>query len=256
MNRLRTATVSTTSPSPPLEAPPASYVEGGTASAIGGEFPSMVFAPIHYEPNYAYPLVVWLHGDGLNERQLVRLMPHVSLRNYVAVAPRGTARPGPQAGSGVASNGFVWPHRAAEAAAAETRIFDAIETAARRYHVARRRVFLAGADAGGTLALRTALAYPDRFAGALSFGGSFPQGGAPLARLDAARRLPLFIAYDGDAAAFTEERIEPLIRLFYAAGMQVMLRRYPPRKQLGGEMLADADRWMMDLVTGAVRSER
>ena len=35
-------------------------------------------------------------------------------------------------------------------------------------------------------------------------------------------------------------RIERQIRLFYTAGMQVMLRRYPPRKQLGGEMLVDA----------------
>jgi phospholipase/carboxylesterase len=191
----------------------------------------------------------------LNERQIVRLMPHVSLRNYVAVAPRGTAAFRTATGSH-STSGFAWPRRASEAVAAEQRIFDAIDLVGRRYHVARRQVFLAGADAGGTMALRTALAYPDRFAGALSFGGPFPHGGAPLARLHDARRLPLFIAYDGDAAGFAEELVERQIRLFYAAGMQVMLRRYPPRKQLGGEMLADADRWMIDLVTGAARSDR
>ena len=49
-----------------------------------------LFAPMHYESNYAYPLIVWLHGANDDERQLKRIMPFVSLRNYVAVSPRGT----------------------------------------------------------------------------------------------------------------------------------------------------------------------
>src|SRR5688500_15821791 len=61
-----------------------------------------LFAPLHYEPNYAYPLVVWLHGPGDDERQLQRVMPLVSMRNYVAAAPRGVCRP--QAGMA----GFAW----------------------------------------------------------------------------------------------------------------------------------------------------
>ena len=48
-----------------------------------------VFAPLHYEPNYAYPLIVWLHGGGDTEQQLRRVMPFISLRNYVAVAHAG-----------------------------------------------------------------------------------------------------------------------------------------------------------------------
>ena len=47
-----------------------------------------LFAPLHYEPNYAYPLVIWLHGPGDDERQLLRVMPLVSMRNYVSVGPR------------------------------------------------------------------------------------------------------------------------------------------------------------------------
>ena len=31
--------------------------------------PSATFQPIHYEKGYAYPLVVWLHGPGGNERR-------------------------------------------------------------------------------------------------------------------------------------------------------------------------------------------
>src|SRR5210317_946248 len=48
------------------------------------------FAPLHYEPKYSYPLMVWLHGPGHDdERQLVRIMPMISMRNYAAAAPRG-----------------------------------------------------------------------------------------------------------------------------------------------------------------------
>ena len=46
-----------------------------------------LFAPLRYTPSYPYPLIVWLHGYGSDERQLVRVMPLVSMQNYVAVAP-------------------------------------------------------------------------------------------------------------------------------------------------------------------------
>ena len=29
-----------------------------------------MLAPLHYEPNYAYPLLAWLHGSGGDEREL------------------------------------------------------------------------------------------------------------------------------------------------------------------------------------------
>src|SRR5207249_1092134 len=67
----------------------------------------VLFTPLHYEPNYAYPLIVWLHADGEDEQVLGRIMADVSLRNYVAVAPRGTvpmARPTNSARGG----GFSW----------------------------------------------------------------------------------------------------------------------------------------------------
>src|SRR3954470_13867118 len=53
------------------------------------------FAPIHYEKRYAYPLLVWLHGDAGSERELRQIMPLVSMRNYVAVAPRGPGKSSP-----------------------------------------------------------------------------------------------------------------------------------------------------------------
>ncbi len=71
-----------------------SEVEGGRFSALP-DVGQTLFAPIHYESNYAYPLIVWLHGPHDDERQLKRIMPFVSLRNYVGVSPRGTEAAAP-----------------------------------------------------------------------------------------------------------------------------------------------------------------
>jgi phospholipase/carboxylesterase len=249
MNRLRAPAAAPTKPSP-LDLRFEPIVEEGIVGALAGEAPATVFAPIHYERNYAYPLVVWLHGEGQDERQLVRLMPQLSLRNYVGVAPRGT-----QTHHG--GRGYRWSDDPSAFAAAEQRVWEAIDSARGRYHIARRRVFLAGADAGGAMALRIALAQPNRFAGVLSFGGTFPSGGTPLARLHDVRKLPLFLAYDREPNESQSEsnadQLSRMMQLFFTAGMHVMLRQYPRQSMLGKQMLADADRWMMDLVTsGAI----
>src|SRR3954453_23077042 len=47
------------------------------------------FIPQRYEPNYAYPLLVLLHGRGGDEQQMVRAMPALSWRNYVGLSLRG-----------------------------------------------------------------------------------------------------------------------------------------------------------------------
>lgn len=254
MNRLRPPDVAPLAPpSTPAEANYGATIDAGIASTVvHGDSPSILFGPIHYEQNYAYPLVVWLHGDGQDEKQLLRLMPQLSMRNYVGVAPRV-----PTDSTTADTRGRTWGRASADSAAAEQAVFDAVDAARRRYHIASQRIFLAGAGAGGTAALRVALAYPDRFAGVLSFGGIFPLGGAPLARLHEVRRLPLFLAYEeDDDSAEREVAIDAQLRLFYTACMHVMLRQYPRQSQLGRQMLTDADRWMMDIVTGANRIER
>ncbi|MGC3965796.1 MAG: alpha/beta hydrolase-fold protein [Pirellulales bacterium] len=219
-----------------------------TARKAAVDHPATVFGPVHYERNYAYPLIVWLHGAGQNERQLVKIMPLVSLRNYVAVAPRGVRRADATA---AARQAFTWTEHGGDFDLAQQRVFELIDEARRQYHVARHRIFLAGADVGGTTALRLALAHPDRFAGVLSLGGTFPAGRSPLARLVEARRLPIFLAYGREDAAFSDDAVESQLKLFHAGGLQVTLRQYPGAAGIAPQMLSDMDRWTMDLVTGA-----
>jgi len=206
-----------------------------------------LFAPLHYERNYAYPLVVWLHGPGEDERQLQRVMPLVSMRNFVSIGPRG---PRPAA----SGTGFTWSECDADITAAEESVFSCLEVARERLNVAPRRVFVAGYQTGGTMAFRIGLKYPTRFAGALSIGGPFPSGNSPLAHFDQARQLPLFIAQGRHSTLYPVERTCEELRLFHAAGMHVTLRQYPCGDELTSKMLHDMNVWIMELVTGATTS--
>jgi phospholipase/carboxylesterase len=201
-----------------------------------------IFTPKHYEPNYAYPLVVWLHGPGDDERQVTRVMPHVSDRNYVAVGPRATDAAVPPA------VGYAWTQHPDAIEEAERRVTAAIAAARHWLNIAPDRIFLAGFAEGGTMAYRIALARPHSFAGVLSFGGPFPAGLRPLAEYRAARRTKIFLTTGRQAEHYCERDVCRDLRLFHAAGMSVCLRLYPCGDDLTTAMLADMDRWIMEQV--------
>jgi len=207
-----------------------------------------LFAPLHYEPNYAYPLVVWLHGPHGDEHELFRVIPEISMRNYVGVGPRGNR-------AMADARGYDWDDADENVVTAEQHVFDAIDAASHRYHVAPNRIFLAGFEAGGTMAFRIGLRNPDCFAGAMSIGGPFPLGGAPLGQLQHARRLPLFVAQGRDSERYPIELACEELRLFHTAGLCVTVRQYPCGDELDTQMLKDMDSWIMEHVTGATSSE-
>jgi phospholipase/carboxylesterase len=201
--------------------------------------PYCLFTPQHYERNYAYPLVVWLHGADDDERQVTRVMPLVSLRNYVAVGPRGTR-------ASSVPGGFCWTQDADEIALAEERVASAVASARRWLNVAPERIYLAGYQCGGTMALRLALHQPRRYAGALSIGGAFPSTLRPLARLNEARSLNVFLATGRQSRQYPERAVCDHLRLLHAAGISVNLRLYPGDDDVTTDMLADMDRWIME----------
>jgi phospholipase/carboxylesterase len=206
------------------------------------EKPYRLFTPQHYERNYAYPLFVWLHGPGDDERQVTRVMPLVSSRNYVAVGPRGT--------HGSPAGGFSWLQESEHIALAEQRVDAAVAAARRWLNVSPRRIYVAGYACGGTMALRVALNRPEKFAGALSIDGPLPSNLQPLARLHAARRLNLLLAAGRESSAYPQREVCDNLRLLHAAGISLHLRLYPCGDEVTEDMLADLDRWIMEHVAG------
>ena len=220
-------------------------VDAASCSSAALDFAHVLFAPLHYESGYAYPLIVWLHGQGADERQLQRVMPLISMRNYAAAAPQGlrVALAGEPA-----REGYGWQQTDEHIQQAERRIFEVMEMAGRKLHVARRRVFLAGFDCGGTMAFRVAMNHPEHFAGVISLCGAFPAGGTPLSNLVAARRLGMFLLTGRGSREYPASAVCDNLRLLHSAGLSITLRQYPCGHELLPQMLADIDRWIIEQI--------
>lgn len=204
-----------------------------------------LFTPLHYERNYAYPLIVWLHGPGDDERQVTRVMPLVSMRNYVGVGVRGTVLRGE-------SEERDWLQQPEHIELAAERVMAAIGSARRWLNIAASRIYLAGYATGGTMAVRLALMAPHRFAGVLSLGGAFPTTLRPLSQLPAARQLKIFISAARVSRLYPEPLMCEHLRLFHAASLSVDLRQYPGCDELTTNMFSDMDRWIMGHITDNV----
>ena len=206
------------------------------------ETPHCLFAPMHYERGYAYPLIVWLHGPESNEQELRQVMPHISMRNHVAVAPRGVQH------SSCARGAFGWGQTIDDIVEAGDRVRRCIEFAQQRFHIHPDRVFVAGVASGGTMALRLGMEHPELFAGAVSLGGPVPQGLRPLKRINQARTLPLMLAVSPDHMLYSVDRAMGDLRLLHYAGFSLSLRLYPDGEPLTTTMLSDVNGWMMEQI--------
>src|SRR5215471_2183293 len=153
--------------------------------------PVRTFLPTGYEPNYAYPLLVFFHGHGGNEEQILRLAPKLSRRNFICIGLRG---PEPVGIRDDGREGYSWAPDAQCDAHQEDYIFRAIEQSRRSYHVHSERIYLAGVCEGATLAYRLGLLFPERLAGVIALNGAMPRGG-PLLRLPDIRQLRVFIGH-------------------------------------------------------------
>ena len=225
--------------------------------------PHILFAPMHYEPKYAYPLMVWLHGTGGDERQIIRIMPTISMRNYVAVAPRGLQVEQPVCPPTFDLSVSAILHRPKEQydwilpsdnlTTIEQRVFDCIAVAQERCNIASHRIFIAGFGTGGTAALRLATLYPEHFAGAASFGGKIPPSNRIFPSWQLTQPLSVFLGVDESAPDHTCQMME----LFYTAGLTANVREYPNTKSLTPVMLQDLNQWMMQIVcqSSTARSE-
>ncbi len=205
--------------------------------------PLELFTPLHYEPGYAYPLIVWLHGAADNEAQLRRIMPLTSTRNFVAVGPRGT-----HPDSATTSHGFptfCWSQDVQGVAQAAQRVSLAMESARQQFNIHQRRIFLAGYRDGGTMALRLALENPEKYAGVISINGPLPRGAAPLRNFGQCQTLPIMLMHCHASTYFTEQQLCEDIRLGHSARLKMDIREYLCDDGIMTDMLDDLNHWVM-----------
>jgi phospholipase/carboxylesterase len=205
--------------------------------------PVRTFLPTGYEPNYPYPLLVFFHGHGGSEEQILRLAPRLSRRNYVCIGVRGPHTLGVRPDGHM---GYTWGPDGQCNALIEDYVFRAIEQTRRNYHIHSERIYLAGFCEGATLAYRLGLSFPEKFGGVISLNGTLPRRGGPLFRLTQMRQLRVLIGH-GIANAFV-----PLatarrdFQLLYTAGVEVQMHTYPATHRLHTDMLRDINRWIIN----------
>ncbi|MEM9409760.1 MAG: PHB depolymerase family esterase [Planctomycetota bacterium] len=202
------------------------------------------FVPLHYEKNYSYPLVVWLHNNGEDAEQIQRIMPQLSLQNYVAIAP--------QAAVGNRHCGYYWEQDQNSIDFAADSVLAAIDNARCRTQIASNRIFIAGCGAAGTMAYRVALTHPDLFAGVASINGPLPEGDAPLGRWSSSRNIEVFWSHFRKSKEFEQNQLCRQLKLLHVAGFSVTLRQYPGNGDNPAPAFPDLNRWIMQMIDSTV----
>jgi phospholipase/carboxylesterase len=227
-----------------LASPPEGFYSSEVSSPRG--WPLRTFLPTGYEPNYPYPLLVFLHGRGSSEEHILRLAPRLSRRNYICIALRGP-HPVPLARHRQAGRAaFSWGPDDQDDPLVEEYVFGAILQTRRHFHVHSERIYLAGFHEGAALAYRLALLFPERFAGVASLNGAMARHGGPLLRLPEVRRLKVLIGHGIANSVVPLSLARQDCRLFYAAGLAVKLLTYPTTHRIHAHMLRDLNRWVME----------
>lgn len=202
-----------------------------------------LFVPQHCEAKYAYPLIVWLHGDGSDCGELQQVMPRLSVRNYLAIAPQS---------SFTQRSISAWPDSSRSLQFAYDQVMRCIDDTANRFRVHSGRIFLAGCGSGGRMALRLAFERPDIFAGVASIDGALGSQNIRLQNLDRCRKLNVFLGGFRQSESYRESAICTDMRLLHAAGFATTVRQYPGRMKLNDKVLADLNRWAMEQISSAI----
>ncbi|MBI3407389.1 MAG: dienelactone hydrolase family protein [Planctomycetes bacterium] len=203
--------------------------------------PVRTFLPVGYEPRYPYPLLIFLHGHGGNEEQILNLAPRLSRRNYISIGLRGPLALGRRKGG---EFGYSWGD-GASTSLIEEYLLRAIEQTRLNYHIHSERIYLAGFAEGATLAYRLALTFPEKLGGIISFSGAMPRHDRPLFRYPALRTLRVFIAHGIADPVVPLSLAKEDHRLLYTAGVQVEMHTYPTTHKLHPYMLRDVNRWVI-----------
>lgn len=240
------------------------------------------FVPRRYEPNYPYPLLVLFHGRGGDDRQMVRAMPALSWRNYVAVSLRGSEPTLRREGLVGYSWGaaFARPDRGGHVPGASTElsdepnkaeptvpiaeklrrllygpvdpitaledaVFDAVRQTRKALHVHSERIYLVGCGEGAAVAYRLGLSFPERFAGVVAINGWLPRDFRPLGRLKECRSLRLLVVHGEWNGRAPIEAARRDVSTFRAAGLPVAFHSYPCSHRLSPPMLNDVDSWLI-----------
>jgi len=160
------------------------------SSIDGATQPYSVAIPKNYEPTREYPLLVMLHGSGVDERSFIRENAVlVTGLNWIAMAPKARGLSDWYQGDSGRD------------------VFECVDDVCKRYDINPDRIFLYGFSMGGYGAWRLGLGHAERFAGVAVASAPLRHGEEDLTPLlESVENLPLFVVHGtADTAISVEE---------------------------------------------------
>lgn len=206
-------------------------------------FPFLQFIPENYEPNYDYPLILWLHSDASSEQELPEVMSALSSKNFVALSPRA-----PHA-SAKKGNYFEWNMTESGVMLASEMIEESIALACDQYSIHPGRIFLAGYGKGGTMAQAVGLQNPGRFGGIVSINGPFPKVRRLLSRWKEAKSLPILWMHGNQSRQCGMNAMCSMLRTAFVSALSVHPVQFHGGDILTTDLLVKVNRFLMQIVT-------
>jgi len=207
------------------------------------------FIPETYEPNYSYPLIVWLTTPD-QSFDLAATMDAVSDRNYLGMQVE-LGRVFTPSSEGEA---FARQLHAHELTLHKT-LRTAITKFRRDFKVHSERIYLAGIGQGGVAALHLGLSRPEWFGGVISIDAGTDRMPKLLRRFRHLQGERVLLAHSRGAAETKRTAEQKLSRMLYSAGLRVCRRAYATteiRARRGSvDLYRDIDRWVMQDIAQA-----
>lgn len=206
-----------------------------------------LFRPEHYEPGYAYPLVIWLHPDSGSEQALHEIMPQISTRNYLGLSFRA-----PAINPKTPSTGYYWPDSHLFVKQFAEQIQQTIQELSKVLNIHEQRIYVAGTGMGCSVATKLLLQTPHFFAGAALFKGRF--GKTDFQNVISANLKNKRILLDHSLENATADPISAswVARMWQSTGGQIQsVNSLNAELSQESEQLAALNRWIMEGISTA-----
>lgn len=212
--------------------------------------PRTHYIPETYEPNYSYPLLVWLTYPGQNFDLSAR-MDAVSDRNYLGLQ--------------IDLSRFLDPVQDPEAFVQQLQVHEltlhkllrgTISKFRRDYKVHSERIYLAGMGQAAVAALHLGFTRPEWFGGVISIDAGTDQIPHLLRRYRHLHGERVLLAHSRGADESSRTAEQRLSRMLFTAGLKVCRRAYATidvrtRRGRAPDLYRDIDRWVMQDIAQA-----
>jgi len=213
--------------------------------AAGSNTPSIwqaeVVLPEKHEPAYAYPVLIWLHGDGQDESDGIAAIHRTSDQNMIGIALRGDSS---------IRGGYSWNADPLTLA----NFLDALLLSLSVQHrIHSDRIFIGGYDSGANLALQLLLASPGKYCGAAVLCPRMKSLSLPAETIRMARGRKVLVAAQLSGSPTQLIDLVEFDRQLEHLGLDVRSCYYQPTtRKLTQRMLRDVDHWMISTLSSAV----